>query len=130
METSAPTEKGRRAALAVFMILVGLEIVVLITYLLRVGPGKLLQHTVRLAIAAWLGWALVRGRAWARVVILILVALAVLVLGPSVGVLWTTRQLTPAILLTGFLAAYVIAAGILLFSRELRDYLRAHKPTV
>jgi hypothetical protein len=117
--------RGRRAALLVFAIFAGIELAVLVGYLVRVGPDRLVQHTVRLALAVLLGWALVRRQAWARWVTLVLLALGLVLSAPALLQLWRNGQ-TTALAVVGVLWAGYIAVGFLLLSRDLRGYVTSH----
>ena len=115
--------RGRRAALLVFGIFAGLELSVLLGYLVRVGPDKLVQHIIRLGIAMLLGWALVRRHAWARWVILALLAFGFV--SSAVPFFQVVRNGPPAALavLAILWGGYLVMGGILIWSRDLRGYV-------
>ena len=126
MEQRSPTllrrglTTGRRAALLVAFIVIGAELVVDLSYLLRIGPGRLVQHAIRLSIVVWLVWALLSGRTWARWTLLILLVLGLALGIPAVVGLWRAHQNEGVILLTSLMVGYLVAVLTLLFSRDLR----------
>jgi hypothetical protein len=121
--STASVTAGRKAALWVAGIMVGVDLAVLVGYAIRIGPDRLPYHAVRLVLTIGLCAFLVRGRVWARWLILILLAIGIWRAAGYVRFVWREGGVAGGTLFTAMLVAYIAAARILLWSKDLRAYI-------
>nr|MBA3533437.1 hypothetical protein [Ardenticatenales bacterium] len=87
-----------------------------------VNPAVLPTHLGRFLLSVFLWWALYRGYHWARLVWILLAALAAL-FGFGYGFDLLSQTPLLALLLLGLAALYLWVAGILLFSTSVNAFL-------
>jgi hypothetical protein len=120
-------ERGRGDVMRVAGIMVGLEIGVIVSYLLRVGAENLPQQIARVGLTVLLLWLLFRGHAWARWLILALAALGVLWTAGIVQTLFSNGQTGEGVVAAIIAVGYFIVARTLLWSPGIGPYQAAQR---
>ena len=120
---------GRRYLLVALGFLALTSIVVSIAYVMRIGPVRLPQQVGRLVILLALGYFVLRGRAWARWVLLACLLGGLWVAFPLFtrpGAFSRASLSATLPLLVMYLGYGVIARG-LMYSESVRAFFRAHR---
>ena len=112
-------ERGRRTALVVGGVLVGLELLVLAGLTARIGSEGLTRPLGRTVLTAILAVALYRGYPWAKWGLVALVFAAFLLGNFSLA--GSLAEQLPVLLV---LAAYIVIGRTLLYSRTLAAFMR------
>lgn len=120
-------ERGRGDVMRVAGIMVGLEIGVIVSYLLRVGAENLPQQIARVGFTVLLLWLLFRGHAWARWLILALAALGVFWTAGIVQTLFSNGQTGEGVVAAIIAIGYIIVARTLLWSPGIGPYQAAQR---
>ncbi len=128
-DDAALVAQGRtyvRIAAAAFVAVSAVSIVI---YLVRLGPGKLPQQLVRLALTVGLAYALAQGRAWARWTTLALLLLGMFVVVPAFRDPDAFRmpKLPGTLGVLALFVTYGIIGRGLLYSASVRAFFRAAK---
>lgn len=123
---TAVWNRGRRQALGIVILIMGIEGLIALAFLVRFGPDAAIRPITRMGLAFVILHFLYRGAKWARWTLLVLLSLGVLVgvanlADPGIAQTW------PLVIL---LVSYLLIIATLLFSRPLRIFMRAqrHRP--
>ena len=128
-EDLEPVRQGRQFLVVAVAFLLVASVATTILYVVRVGPEKLPQQGTRLVLTAMLGYALLRGHAWARWVLVVLMMIALFAVVPfflSPGA-FAPDRLRSTLPLLGLYLGYAIIARGLLYSESVRAFFRAHR---
>lgn len=112
-------ERGRRTALIIGGVMVGLELLVLVA---RVGTEGVTRPLVRIGLTITLAIALYQGYQWARWALVILVFAAFLL-----GNFTLNGPLSKQLPVLLVLAAYITIGRTLLYSRTLAEFMRRQR---
>lgn len=128
-EVLEPVRQGRQLLMIAVAFLLASSLVTIVVYVTRIGPDRLPQQAARLVLTALLGYSLLQGRAWARWVLVALLAIALFAVVPfflAPGTFAPDQLASTLPLLVLYLGYAVIVRG-LLYSESVRAFFRAHR---
>lgn len=125
----ALVDQGRiyvRFAAAAFVLT---SVVVVLVYVARLGTDKLPVQLCRIALTAGLGYALTRGRSWARWLTVLLLLSGMFVVVPVITdrSAYSGDQLVGTLIMLALFVAYGIIGRGLLYSESVRAFFAAHR---
>jgi hypothetical protein len=134
MESPSEAElvsQGRHYVRLAAALLVLLSVAATALYLVRVGPDKLPQQGGRLLLTVGLGYALTRGKAWARWLTVLLVFLGLFTVAPAFAGADAFRppRLGGTLVLLAMFVAYGVVGRLMLWSASVRTFFRASRPS-
>ena len=105
------------------------SILTVVAYVIRLGTGQLPVQLVRIVLTAGLGYALIRGKRWARWLTVLLMLAGMYLVVPAFWVdgAFQSPKLPGTLLLLGLFVAYGVIGRGLLYSESVRAFFRAHR---
>jgi hypothetical protein len=120
-------ERWRNDAMRIAGIMVGLEIGIIIVYLVRVGTDAFPRQIVSFALTILLLWLLFRGYAWARWVLLALAGFGVFWTAGGIQTLFSSGRTVEGVAMTIIALGYFIVARTLLWSPGIGPFQAAQR---
>jgi lysylphosphatidylglycerol synthetase-like protein (DUF2156 family) len=115
-------QRGRRTALIIAGVLVGIDLMVAGMWIARFGTDEIGRLLVRLVLAIGLAVALYRGFAWARWTLLVLLLAALLLTRWSVPS--TAAEFAAQWPMVVMIIAWILIGRTLLYSKSLAAFMR------
>jgi hypothetical protein len=123
---------GRRYLQIALVFLIATDIAVTVAYVVRLGPGRLPQQVVRLMLWLLIAFFILKGKGWARWLLVVLLLGGLMALLPTLtrpNAFAPGERLGTA-LMAAMYAGYGVVARGLIWSDSVRAFFHAHRKPV